>query len=836
MESLEQRADGVFYARGKSQPFSGVAQLVYPDGKPRLRAAMRGGQFDGVVTRWNEQGWRYLELTFAGGRQHGLSREFDAGGGIVREENWEDGKLLKTQLGAAVRAQVDRMEEQRRELDQSLWTEEELAQAHEQAFVALWDEQRSAADKWVPFEKFAFEQLVLGRPKPGARHDASIELVEYEPGGETLTPAAWRAALGSLRASGVQLEETEWHQERFTAKGEGGTPYSELNFHMHARDAGRRYLLRGKIGVSWTAQKDAAGHPKPGRITLMQARLMNRPGEAPFRTWARLDPGKDNPLAKAAAGAYVEPLLVRDLDGDQLPDILLPGCNLRYRNAGGGRFEPSRLCAAPVAKVRGAVLADLNGDGIADLLCFPSNEAPALFLGDASGRFDGAPRRASVTASPLSNTVVATVGDVDGDGDLDIWAAQYKAPYEGGKFPVPYYDAVDGWPSYLLLNDGQGNLTEGTVEAGLATKRNRRTYSASLVDLDGDADLDLLVASDFSGLDLHLNDGKGHFTDITARLGDARYGFGMSHALADFDGDGLMDIFMGGMGSTTARRLVNMGKGREEFPAHNTSRMKLGYGNRLLRGDGRGGFQPAPDNDQVARTGWSWGCTPVDFDSDGDRDLYIANGNISRSTAKDYCTTFWRHDIYAQPGAPQQDFALRAFFAESHKQLHTISWNGFEHNVLLMNQRHRGWLSVGYLAGVGYEFDSRCVAAEDMDNDGRPDLLVAEHRWREACSDADQFLHVVRNEWPEANRWIGVRLREGAVSPHGATITLRRAGFTETLPVVSGDSYATQHSLTRHFGLGNATAVESIEVRWPGGRVKRLDNPSVGQYHNITWP
>ena len=86
--------------------------------------------------------------------------------------------------------------------------------------------------------------------------------------------------------------------------------------------------------------------------------------------------------------------------------------------------------------------------------------------------------------------------------------------------PAPIYDANDGFPGYLLLNDGSGNLV--TYRGGRArAKRYRRSYSASFVDLDDDRDLDLAVISDFSGVDLFLNDGSGKFTDVTAKLVDS---------------------------------------------------------------------------------------------------------------------------------------------------------------------------------------------------------------------------------------------------------------------------------------------------------------------------
>ena len=103
----------------------------------------------------------------------------------------------------------------------------------------------------------------------------------------------------------------------------------------------------------------------------------------------------------------------------------------------------------------------------------------------------------------------------------------------------------------------------------------RRTFSASLVDLDEDRDLDLMVVADFSGMDVYLNDGGGKFTDATARLVDQRHGFGMSHTFGDWDGDGREDVYMVGMSSTTARRLDRLGLSRPGFEKYTEMRAPI---------------------------------------------------------------------------------------------------------------------------------------------------------------------------------------------------------------------------------------------------------------------
>jgi len=726
-----------------------------------------------------------------------------------------------------------RIYQDRKRLDETVWKEETQAQVYEETFVGLWDALRAAKDKWEPFEKFPLDSIALAAEGKTTKHDWGIHATHYVGGKEKLDSKGWQTWLAGLRAQGLEIVETEWHHEEFNMQGD--RPGSVFKFVLHAiGPKSMRYIVRGKLRVAWTDVKDTAGHFEPGHIDVLQAVIYRRQGKAPFTELMRLSPKDANPPGMPGpngSAPLTMPLLVYDLNRDGRSEMVLAGANLVYWNDGGGRFGPAALCRFYPARLQAAVIADFDNDGMADLLGIPEASPPVLYRGGKARGFDQQPEVIKVSPQVIYAGSCITAGDIDGDGDLDAWLTTNKAPYLGGQMPTPYYDSNDGYPSFLLVNDGNGHFTDKTKEAGLDKKRNRRTYSSSFVDLDVDEDLDLVVINDFAGLDVYLNDGKGHFTDVTERLGEDRFSFGMSHALADFNADGALDLYMVGMGSTTARRLEGMKLGRKEFPAHQKARMPMAYGNRLFLG-GKNLLKQAPYNDLLARTGWAWGCTAQDFDNDGDLDLYITNGNISGKSAKDHCTTFWRHDIYA--GTSDENPALDGLFSNSLAQLKDISWNGFEHNVLLMNESRGSFINVSFLVNAAQEYDSRALVGEDLDGDGRMDILMIEKVFEEGRDKAD-YLRVLYNAWDKPGNWVGVRLHENGrgYSPVGARITVLAGGRRQILPVVTGDSHRSQHSNQKHFGLGTVDKIDAIEVRWPNGKVSRLEEPAVNQYHEV---
>lgn len=263
--------------------------------------------------------------------------------------------------------------------------------------------------------------------------------------------------------------------------------------------------------------------------------------------------------------------------------------------------------------------------------------------------------------------------------------------------------------------------------------------------------------------------------------------------------------------------------------------MRMAYGNRMYLGHPGGGFQQPKFKDEVARSGWSWGCTAFDFDHDGDTDIYIGNGFISGTTARDYCTHFWTHDIYTPGSKPTPELANLFKFVMDKPLNEGMSWNGFEHNNLYVNQNGAHFLNGGFLLGAGLETDTRSVVSDDLDGDGRDDLVLTVLPRAVIGPNASAgAVHIYRNTLDSGRHWVGVRLK-GAPrrSPIGAKITVTAGGKTQFAYVVTGDSMGSQHATAKLFGLDRAGTVDAIEVRWAGGTVQKVAAPKADQWHTV---
>ncbi|MEZ4647909.1 MAG: CRTAC1 family protein [Candidatus Eisenbacteria bacterium] len=696
------------------------------------------------------------------------------------------------------------------------------------AFLRLWDDLRTAEDRWAVLETAALGEITAGSLGPAEPVEGALTRRAILPGGGALSGAGRASWIADLRGR-FSLEQFEFLPSRFTDSDPPRTVFATVLDLAPIPPETRRIQVQVDLAVTWSSETDEFLDHPPSAIEVVGGQLLEWSGPPAFEDVLAYE----NPNAQ-----IIPPICVYDLDGDGWTDVVYPQTNLLFRNEGEMEFERIDFVSFPLRNYYDAVFGDFDGDGVRDFLAAGIGDTdasgrPSLYLyqSDDSGAFTNPPVR--VYENTFAVQLAFAAGDIDRDGDLDLFIGKYLPPFVAGQVPTPFHDANDGVPSDLLLNDGTGHFTQGIEGSGLEKFRNRRTFRVSFVDLDEDGDLDLLQTNDFAGTAIYWNDGGGRFELASegAPTGpgvDEGSSFGMSHTFGDYDGDGEIDFYVTGMYSHTVRRLIELGLGRPDRPDVDDHRMALAYGNRMYMGNGGGRFVQPPFKDSVANTGWSWGVTSFDVENDGDLDLFVANGHLSGASVRDYDSRYWRHDVY-QVGS-QPDPVKSAYFLDKMGSLgKSESWAGYEHNRLLLRAGD-GFFDAGYVLGLGSDVDSRHVVSEDFDRDGRVDLLVG---FKNTGTGTKGF-RIARNRWPEAGNWISITLQDGpGVSVFGSKVLVETPSGKHTQLVVAGDSFFAQHSNRRTFGLGDETEVSRVVVTWPGGKTSVLESPAIGKDHVI---
>ena len=441
----------------------------------------------------------------------------------------------------------------------------------------------------------------------------------------------------------------------------------------------------------------------------------------------------------------------------------------------------------------GAAWGDVDGDGNLDLLVTRLGKPARLYMGDGAGHFS---EQAARRGAAVRFATGAAFADYDGDGRMDLFVARA------------------GHPSLLLHNVG-GHFTDATARAGIAVDAN--ASGAAWADVDGDGDLDLYVASYVrcigawdTGLDelsrvrysagrLYRNDGPRGFTDVTARLHGATRGAAFTAAWFDADADGRPDLYLAndfvGQRPDSNRMWRNTGHGqlRDVSQASGTAlfmnTMGIGVGdvdrdgrldlalsniggNRLLRNaedgtfaDVAGAYGVARPWQRAGRPSITWGVGFADLNLDGWDDLLFAAGNISQR---------------ADGGlGPQPD------------QLFVGDGTG------------KRMLDLSAPSGVTDAGDTKGAAFADYDRDGRMDVFLV---------DQGGAPRLLRNVTPRGDaHWLEVDPRACGVRVV-ATIAGQRPMTKDV--ACGGTSVGSGSQAVAHFGLGPATRVDRLEVRW----------------------
>jgi Tfp pilus assembly protein PilF/peroxiredoxin len=538
---------------------------------------------------------------------------------------------------------------------------------------------------------------------------------------------------------------------------------------------------------------------------------------------------------------------VGDADGDGLEDLYvaqpagLP--NRLYRNRGDGSFEDmtGRAGLTVLDDTAQSLFADVENDGDQDLVLV-TRAGLLLFVNDGQGRFS-AVRDAFRSPDGLRGSPISiAMADYDRDGFLDVYLCTYSyfigAGEDKGGSPNPYHDARNGPPNVLFRNDGHGRFVDVTRDVGLDENNDRFSFAAAWGDYDADGWPDLLVANDFGRKNLYHNegakDGRVSFKDVTAVAGVEDHGAGMSAAFMDFDGDGRLDLYTGNMWSAAGQRITAApGFMRDVSPEIRELYRRHARGNSLFRNRGDATFADSTQAAGAAFGRWAWSSDSLDFDNDGNPDLYVANGMFTRpgrgAEPADLDGFFWRQVVARSPLTRVAGTSYEDAWRAINRALASGSQANHQRNVFLRNDGHGRFDEVSGSVGLDLDQDGRSFAVFDYDQDGDSDLAVM------AARSVPQ-LRLFRNDLGNRSPSLAVRLtgRKANRDAVGARVTVETDMFRRTKEVACGSGFISQHSRELLFGLGASKKVVAVTVEWPSGLRQTFPDLAPGQRVRIT--
>ena len=440
----------------------------------------------------------------------------------------------------------------------------------------------------------------------------------------------------------------------------------------------------------------------------------------------------------------------------------------------------------------GCTIGDFDNDGWPDI--YATNYGKnRLYRNNHDGTFTDVAERAGVALGTWSTG--ATFGDYDGDGKLDLFVAGYihydynYPPVQGSKSVNYGFCQFRGTPvmcgprglqgehDHLFHNNGDGTFTDVSKKLGVSDPDGYYGLGALFADVNNDGKPDLLVANDSTPNYLYINQGNGTFEDQSLESGYAFNGDGrgvanMGIAAGDYENNGHLDIV-----NTTFS---------DDYDV-------------VFRNDGTGNFTDVSYETGVAAptipfVGFGDGF--LDYDNDGWKDLLIVNGHV--------------YPIVDQ----HPDWGTS--YAERSLLFHNLKNGKFD---LVPAVEGTG------LAGVSV---GRGAAFGDLFNDGKIDVVI---------NNMDGVPVLLRNVSPDHHNWVELKLIGGLKSPRdavGATVYLNADGIRQRGDVLSGGSYLSSNDMRVHFGIGNATTIQNVEIHWPSGVRESIKLGAVDRIYTIT--
>jgi len=465
-----------------------------------------------------------------------------------------------------------------------------------------------------------------------------------------------------------------------------------------------------------------------------------------------------------------------------------PTCHL-LKNNRDGTFTDVTVQAGLVHSGwgQGVFIGDYDNDGFEDLF-ITSYGKNVLYHNNGDGTFTDVTEKAGVGGNGKRwNTGCAFV-DTDRDGHLDLFVANYidldlataPVPESGpclykGLMVACGHPGLPGGKNILYHNNGDGTFTDVSESSGVAQANGTYGLGVLTLDFDNDGWPDIYVADDSTASVLYQNQKNGKFKDVGIAAGcayspDGKPQAGMGVSAGDYNLDGNLDIVKTNFAGDTHSLYRNLGNGMFEDSTFSSG---LGTNTRFL----------------------GWGCGFVDVDNDGWPDILICNGHVYPEV---------------------EQLKMEAGYAQR--------------KLLYRNLRNARFEDVSLRAGPGITnpSPSRGCALGDFDNDGDIDVAV---------NPINDYPQLLRCDSTLDHNWIKVKTIGTKSNRSGIGARLRcvtrppdeEAAHVQIDEVRSGGSYLSQNDLRIHFGLGKATKVELLEIRWPSGHVDTLKDIPANQ-------
>ena len=512
---------------------------------------------------------------------------------------------------------------------------------------------------------------------------------------------------------------------------------------------------------------------------------------------------------------------VGDVNGDGLIDIYLTsfiGKNTLFINKGKLKFEPAPESAGVTDTAGygfGSTMIDIDADGDLDIFVTKYNHEPnKLFINDGKGSFTEKAKEFGLAT--IGNGIQSTFFDYDLDGDLDVLIVNNGLSRVGFKH--------EGVTPILMKNNGNNTFTDITSTSGIDHKGFG--LSATAADINNDGWPDLYIANDFEEKDyLYINTKNGRFERKTRKELPHTVMFGMGNDVADFNNDNLMDIIVVDMLPEVHVRLNSQFDNFNTFNTTFDSSQFIQNTLQLNRGNGR--FTDIAQMSGVDATEWSWTVFFADFNLDGNKDLFVANGLNWDIMDKDLRRLGVTHEMMqelhdkgykqlSESSKAKGDMREIAEEFDIGRLIREVKRTRVP-NYLFKNNGDLTFSKVTNEWGMELPYNTCSSSYADFDNDGDLDLIL-NNIDTTAVLYENTMMNTGKNNYLKVSCVGNTKNTQGL----GARIQITIGGKTQMVELAATRGFASGVAPIAHFGLGTSTLIDELIVTWPGGKKQKL--------------